>query len=175
MTITCSCWPSSFPPNQKWNGSELVLRHSWPDIFLYIVQHCNFCVDRIFIISDINMEYFELHGTGTVACKWRSILPNLCIILTWFHLSWYFDLFSFFIVLMFWVFFFERRALRLCDSAIWIERTLDFMLGYYYYYNYYFFCTVWINSHCISRMLCFCTFLCLIRKKTFCYLQIAGS
>lgn len=36
----------------------------------------------------------------------------------------------------FFPFSFERRALRLCDSAIWTERTSDFMLGCYYYYNY---------------------------------------
>lgn len=89
--------PAYFLQTRRRNGSELVSRHSWPYIFLYIVQHCNFCVNRIFIISDINMEYFELHGTGTVACKWQSILPNLCIILTWFQLSWYFDLFLFFL------------------------------------------------------------------------------
>lgn len=51
--------------------------------------------------SDINMEYFKLHGTGAVACKWQFILPNLCIILTWFQLSWYFDLLLFSVVLKF--------------------------------------------------------------------------
>lgn len=62
----------------------------------------------------INMEYFELHGTGTVACKWQSILPNLCIILTWFQLSWYFDLFLFFIIWMFCFFFWEESP-----KAVW--------------------------------------------------------
>lgn len=38
---------------------------------------------------------------------------------------------------LFFVCLFGRRALRLCDSAIWIERTSDFMLLLlvYYYYN----------------------------------------
>ena len=56
-------------------------------------------------------------------------------ILILFLISFCFILFFYLLNVLFCLW--EESLPRLCDSAIWIERTSDFMLGCYYYYYYY--------------------------------------
>lgn len=50
-------------------------------IFIYILYHTVISVGTEYSSAVTLTWKTELHGTGTVACKWQSVPPNLCIIL----------------------------------------------------------------------------------------------
>lgn len=107
------CSASSFPPNQNRNGSKFVCDTTDRIYFyIYILYHTVISVGTEYSSAVTLTWKTELHGTGTVACKWQSVPPNLCIILNMISVVLVFWPVFIFIVFIF--FFWEESP-----EAVW--------------------------------------------------------